>query len=227
MRLPGSLMSYSMLALSLLACELGDDQLGTGGPVSSGPGDGDPGDGESGDGDGDPGGSEGEGNSAGEGGDGDGDGEPCEPYPTTEVPECPDVIGEGFCSEGREHVDIGTEITWMHNPPHSGPHFPVWSSWGEKLEPVERGYWVHNLEHGGIVVVYNCAEPCEDELDIVREAMAARPEHDVLLTPDPLLEGSRFAALSWTWVHAFDEPVLEDLVCFVDQHYDNSPEIVH
>jgi hypothetical protein len=165
-------------------------------------------------------------------GDGDTDetgetGEPCMPFETTEVLECPEIVGEGFCSEGGGHVDVGTEIEWMNEPPHSGKHFPVWSSAGEKDEPVERGYWVHNLEHGWIVLLYNCPDGCDAELDLLREVLDARDEHDILLTPDPLLEGSRFAAISWTWVYAFEDPVVEQLLCFVDQHYDHSPEIVH
>lgn len=178
-------------------------------------------DASAGDGDGDPM-TDGETTETGETGD-----EPCGPFETTEVRTCPTIIGEGSCSEGGGHVDIGTEIEWMHEPPHSGPHFPTWSSAGEKDEPVERGFWVHNLEHGWIVIVYNCPEGCDTELDLLREVLDARPDHDILLTPDPLLEGSRFAALSWTWVYAFEAPVVESLLCFVDQHYDHAPETVH
>jgi hypothetical protein len=151
----------------------------------------------------------------------------CEPFPTNSVAACPEIIGEGFCSEGGVHVDIGTAIAWDHEPPHSGDHFPAWETAGEHTEVVERGFWVHNLEHGWIVLVYNCPSGCDAELDVLRQVLSMRADHDILLTEDPLLEGSRFAAISWTWVHAFDQPVLEDLLCFVDQHYDNSPEIVH
>lgn len=154
-------------------------------------------------------------------------GDDCETFGMSTVAACPEVIGEEFCSEGAGHVDVGTVIEWMHDPPHSGPHYPVWAASGEHDEVVERGYWVHNLEHGAIVLIYNCPEGCDAELDMLRAVMAERGDHDILLIPDPLLEGSRFAALSWTWVHAFDVPVVEDLVCFVDQHYDHSPEIVH
>jgi hypothetical protein len=202
----------------------GDGDTGDGdGESGDGDGDGDPGDGdgESGDGDGD-------GDGDGEPGDGDGDSDdpPCGPYDSTEVMDCFGLVGVGFCSEGGGHVDIGTEIEWMHEPPHSGKHFPVWSSWGEKLMPVQRGFWVHNLEHGGIVLLYNCPNGCDAELDVLREVFDARPDHSMLLTPDPLLGGSRFAAVAWTWVYAFDEPMLEQLLCFVDQHYDHAPESV-
>lgn len=152
----------------------------------------------------------------------------CEEFSADSVASCPEIIGESFCSEGATHVDIGTAIDWEHNPPHSGPHFGVWETVpGEHADVVERGYWVHNLEHGWVVLLYNCPEGCDAELDVLRDVLSMRPDHDVILTEDPLLEGSRFAAVSWTWVHAFDQPVLEDLLCFVDQHYNNSPEIVH
>jgi hypothetical protein len=194
---------------SISACiiPIVDDQAESGGDAET----------SSGDGDGDPG----ESDESGE------TGEPCGPFETTEVAACPVIIGEGFCSEGGGHVDIGTEIEWMHEPPHSGRHFPTWSSAGEKDDPVERGFWVHNLEHGWIVLAYNCPEECDAELDLLREVLDARPDLDILLTPDPLLEGSRFAAISWTWVHAFEQPVVEELLCFVDQHYDHAPETVH
>lgn len=151
----------------------------------------------------------------------------CETFPTNSVAECAEIIGEGSCSEGGVHVDIGSTIEWESEPPHSGDHFPTWETAGEHAEVVDRGFWVHNLEHGWIVLVYNCPEGCDAELDQLRAAMNARPGLDILMTEDPLLEGSRFAAIAWTWVHAFDEPVMEELLCFVDQHYDNAPESVH
>lgn len=153
-------------------------------------------------------------------------GEPCEPMPTTEVMDCPMIIGEGFCAQSAKHVPTDTMIEWSHNPPHSGDHFPIWSTKGEHLDPVERGYWVHNLEHGWVVLVYNCPDTCDAELDVVRAVLAARPDLSILLTPDPLLDAPRFAAITWTWVYEFDTPVLEDLLCFVDQHYDHAPESI-
>jgi hypothetical protein len=202
----------TLLLITLSGCiTVSDDQGDTAATTN-------PGDGDSGDGDGDAG---------SESGDTGETGEPCGPFETTEVMGCAEIIGEGFCSEAGGHVDIGTEIEWMHEPPHSGKHYPTWSSAGEKDEPVERGFWVHNLEHGWIVLVYNCPEGCDAELNLLREVLDARPDHDVLLTPDPLLEGPRFAAISWTWVHAFEQPVVEELLCFVDQHYDHAPETVH
>lgn len=56
------------------------------------------------------------------------------------------------------HVEIGTDITtWDSNPPSSGQHYPIWAAYQAYSTPVPRGYYVHDLEHGGVVLVYNCA----------------------------------------------------------------------
>lgn len=148
------------------------------------------------------------------------------PAEFSEVDGCGEVLGESFCSEGAGHVPIGTDIEWANNPPHSGEHFPMWELWGEHESTVERGYWVHNMEHGGIVLGYRCADDCEAEVEVLREVIAARPDSRILLTPDAQLEGDRFAAVSWTWVYRFDEPDLDTLLCFVDQHFNHAPEDV-
>jgi hypothetical protein len=149
-----------------------------------------------------------------------------EPAELTEVDGC-EVVGESFCSEGQEHVPQDSEVEWMSDPPHSGPHYPTWELWGEHDSTVPRGNWVHNLEHGGIVLSYRCADPCEAELEILRDVIGQRPDLRVLLTPDPFLPGrERFAAISWTWIHRFDAPDLEELLCFADQHENHAPEDV-
>lgn len=153
--------------------------------------------------------------------------EGADPSDYAEVEGCDAVLGEPLCSEGQAHVEIGTEIDWMSNPPNSGPHFPMWEPWGEHESTVERGYWVHNLEHGGVVLSYLCPEGCDAELEVLREVIEARPDSRILMTPDPDLPGpARFAAISWTWVHRFDDPTLDELLCFVDQHFNHAPEDV-
>lgn len=150
----------------------------------------------------------------------------CPPAEVSMVRGCDSVVGEGFCSEGAEHVRDGSEIAWDSDPPHSGPHYPMWEIWGEHDSTVPRGNWVHNLEHGGIVLAYRCPEGCDAELEVLRSVLTERPELRILLTPDPLLPGPRFAAISWTWIHEFDAPDLATLLCFADQHENHAPEDV-
>ncbi|MEE9382036.1 MAG: hypothetical protein V3V08_01300, partial [Nannocystaceae bacterium] len=45
-----------------------------------------------------------------------------------------------------------------------------------------------------------------------------------VLTSDPILDRPRFAAVSWTWVHEFDQVDVETLLCFVAQHERQAPE---
>lgn len=149
----------------------------------------------------------------------------CDISNVTEVSSCAQIIGESFCSEGGSHVDQDSTIDWTNNPPHSGDHYPTWESKGEHETPVMRGNWVHNMEHGAVVLLYNCPNGCDTELEVLRAVVEARGSQ-VLMTEDSELVGARFAAVSWTWVHEFEAPDMDDLLCFVDQHYDNAPESV-
>jgi hypothetical protein len=149
-----------------------------------------------------------------------------EPSDASTVRDCP-LVGEAFCSEGTAHVAQGSVVPWMHDPPHSGPHYPTWEIWGEHAQEVPRGNWVHNLEHGGVVFLHACPGGCDPELEVLRAVIAARPGARVLITYDSDLPGpDRFAAVSWTWVHRFDAPDLVELLCFVDEHEGHAPEDV-
>lgn len=148
----------------------------------------------------------------------------CERFDFTEVPGCPDPVGESFCSEGGTHFPTDTELQWSANPPHSGNHWPMWASWGEHASTLEREFWVHNLEHGGIVLSYRCGGGCDAQVEILRTVMRMRPQLRILLTPDPELPTDGFAAISWTWVYGSASPDLDTLLCFVDQHENHAPE---
>ncbi|MEO8877805.1 MAG: DUF3105 domain-containing protein [Polyangiaceae bacterium] len=54
------------------------------------------------------------------------------------------------------HVAIGTPVDYDSNPPSSGPHYPIWAAYQAYVTPVDRRYYVHDLEHGAIDLLYNC-----------------------------------------------------------------------
>lgn len=103
----------------------------------------------------------------------------------------------GACEEVQEVVSAmhtTMPVSYADPPPSSGPHNPCWASWGihDTAVPAER--WVHNLEHGGIVYLYNCPEACDAE----RKTLAKLVEqhgHAVLTAYAAL--PTRFAVVSW------------------------------
>jgi hypothetical protein len=127
------------------------------------------------------------------------------------------------------HVPEGSDITYQANPPASGPHYFPTAEWDVYAQPVPRGNWVHNLEHGGIVLSYNCPDGCADD---VASFVALRAERKpdrfglvrVIVTPDPLMP-RRLAALAWGWrwlsESAVDAPTVR---CFIAARYDRAPE---
>ncbi len=139
-------------------------------------------------------------------------------------------VGRQMPDEGREHIPVGTAATYRHEPPTSGPHWPRVAGWGMHDEEVPPEIWVHNLEHGGIVIVYRCEIPCPNLVQQLSEASQTFPKSKygyvkLLVTPYSKLQG-RLAILAWTWMDemvAFDR---ERLLRFYQAHVDKGPEDV-
>ena len=89
-------------------------------------------------------------------------------------------------------------------------------------EEVPDENWVHNMEHGGVVFLYNCTEDCSEAITWMTAFVEARPGQ-TLLTPYSLME-SNFAAVSWEHrllMGCFESAAMEAF--FVD-NYGNAPE---
>ncbi|MFP5341858.1 MAG: DUF3105 domain-containing protein [Candidatus Limnocylindria bacterium] len=61
---------------------------------------------------------------------------------------------------GNEHVSVGTQIAYTYCPPASGRHYsaagagPIKARLYGPDDSVAPSGWIHNLEHGGIVILY-------------------------------------------------------------------------
>src|SRR5690606_37913306 len=53
--------------------------------------------------------------------------------------------------------------TYDGRPPAGGAHSSCWGNWGVHPSALAPERFVHNLEHGGVVLSYNCPEGCELE----------------------------------------------------------------
>lgn len=129
------------------------------------------------------------------------------------------------------HVAECQPITWRTNPPSSGKHYPVWPVFRAYDKPVPWGYLVHALEHGAVVIAYNCPEGCADEVQAAKAVIADSPPKascsppvpPVVLVPDPNLP-VRFAASAWGHVlraSCFDRAAF---AAFIVAHENQGPE---
>lgn len=66
--------------------------------------------------------------------------------------------GQAVADLGREHVADGTKVQYNSNPPTSGSHFADWTRAGVYEQPISDGHLIHALEHGYIIISYNCTK---------------------------------------------------------------------
>lgn len=64
--------------------------------------------------------------------------------------------GEIIADLGRDHVADSVKVDYNSNPPTSGPHNPAWEKPGIYDEPLNDRKLIHSLEHGYIIISYNC-----------------------------------------------------------------------
>jgi hypothetical protein len=133
------------------------------------------------------------------------------------------------------HVAVGTHVDYDSNPPSSGPHYPIWAAYQVWDAPVPREYYVHDLEHGAVVLLYKCSAPggCADVVDALKKASDAIPDDPLcsgtgvrvrtVITPDPLLDVP-IAAAAWGWIYKADCIDLPSLTQFAKDHYGQGPE---
>jgi hypothetical protein len=135
-------------------------------------------------------------------------------------------------NEGNAHIAEPTPISYEANPPASGPHWPMWQEqWGEYPNGLPRERWVHNLEHGGVVLLYKCPPPgCPDVQAELSTLLDATPvdqynEQRLLIVPDTLMP-HKVAALAWGWRWQGDTVDAATIRCFIDARYDRAPESI-
>lgn len=66
--------------------------------------------------------------------------------------------GKKVAEIGREHVSAAqvAETKYNSNPPTSGPHLETWVRGGIFVAPQSEGELIHSLEHGYVIISYNC-----------------------------------------------------------------------
>jgi len=125
--------------------------------------------------------------------------------------------GTSVSDMGHDHIPSLTtpHVAYNSDPPTSGPHVREVAKWGVYDEPVPKEIQVHNLEHGGVVIQYNCECP---ELIQKLMAIARRYQREpVILAPYPWMD-HRIALTAWTKIDKFNEFDEERIIRFIEAY---------
>lgn len=168
------------------------------------------------------------------------------PEPTP-VPSPTARLGFPVSDLGRAHVrDTGQVIDYAYCPPASGQH---WSIGGEAPAPrdfyrpedtVAPQQWIHNLEHGFVMVLYSCGAdgqscPTEAEFVELRKVYDETPTTDGAVAcgvPNKVIVArfddmtTKFAYVSWDRELLVDEVDSQQGITFAEQWTDppSAPE---
>lgn len=142
-------------------------------------------------------------------------------------------LGVSVPQMGRDHIQLGVpHEPYNSDPPTSGPHAaPIQAGFYDEAVPDEN--LVHNLEHGYVVIWYNCAGMdevvCDDFKAQIRDITDQAGTVDlfgatkVIAVPRPTLPGP-IAATSWGRLYqpeAFDPA---ELLTFIKKFRKKAPE---
>ncbi len=94
-------------------------------------------------------------------------------------------IGEYHPSQGHTHLNPGVPDSFDYNsdPPTSGPHREVFTSTFISPDPLPKFVQVHLLEHGNVLLQYNCSCP-----DVARALAGIAGKYDSKLMPPNQLQ---------------------------------------
>ena len=137
------------------------------------------------------------------------------------------AVGERMPDQSNDHIRRGDS----HPPYNSVPATSGWhysdefspARWGIHEGFVPDEVLIHNLEHAGVGIHYNCPDGCEvlvaQLADIVKDA------NKVIMSPYPGME-TTIALTAWNYIEKFDEFDEQLIVNFITAHVgsSNAPE---
>jgi len=129
-----------------------------------------------------------------------------------------------------QHVPDTQPLQYDHHPPNHGNHYDTPMPWGAYDSPVPEGRFVHNMEHGGVVVLYNCPSGCADTVNQLKNLMNVLPREkfgEVKLVVSPYSQSDHMITLSaWDYEQDLDAYDFNTIKAFYDAHVDKGPEQV-
>lgn len=143
------------------------------------------------------------------------------------------IIGIKHPDQGQQHVTQGQpHEAYNSDLPSSGPHYADASSpidWGIYIQPVKEEVFLHNEEHGGVVVTYNPSLLPNDQIKKLQKLFA--PPYDTkdfkpakfILAPRST-NSKAIELASWNWTYNLDSYDAALIAKFYTQHAGKAPE---
>lgn len=138
--------------------------------------------------------------------------------------------------DGSLHVGTGeTHSAYSFTPATSGPHWfqsdtpagvPSPARWGTYEFEIPDEVLIHNLEHGGIGVHYNCglAENCDTLVQQLEDLIPRNPSQ-YIMSPYSSMDQA-IAITAWRHHLFLDEYDEDAVIDFIDAYIDRGPESV-
>ena len=120
-------------------------------------------------------------------------------------------------SLGNRHIRVGTSgaVAYNTDPPTSGPHYPTIVPWGVHWKPIDKGFQVHNLEDGGVLVQYGCGD-CPELVKKLENLVRGYPKF-VILAPYPSMK-HRIALTAWGKIDTLETFDEKRITAFIDAY---------
>lgn len=143
------------------------------------------------------------------------------------------ILGVQHTNQGQDHITPGQQHkAYNSEPASSGPHrsdAQAPAQWGVYVQEVPPEIFIHNEEHGGVVVTYNPTMLPADQL-LKLQALFAPPYGNKDFAPTKALVTPRaqdthaIQLAAWTWTLNLDAYNETALMNFYLQHQGKSPE---
>jgi hypothetical protein len=138
-------------------------------------------------------------------------------------------------NDGRGHIDDNSSPGGPYSvtPATSGPHWfgpttamdmPSPARWGLYDTGIPDEILVHNLEHGGIGIHYDCDDACPELVQELSDLIPSNPSQ-YILSPYVGLP-KKIAITAWRHHLYLDEVDVEEIRKFIDEYKDRAPESV-
>ena len=132
-------------------------------------------------------------------------------------------LPRGYMS-GRGAADHLESIDQSHPaytsvPATSGWHYGATARWGENSDEIPDEVLVHNLEHAGIGIHYNCTENCQDLVTELREI--SKDYHKIVISPYSNMD-NLITLTAWGYIDKMDSIDKDRIIAFIDRHINSS-----